>query len=362
VGFGGDAALKTSHVVGERNDQYSTGTSDDDVENQYTIFESYDAQEIFPTFFPHELIDVLPAAQKSLVLLRAAQPDHPLLKAPVAHCVIRWFWTKTEIEAAWRGDKLDSELKELEVPILAEVIATSPSTNYKADLAQFRIFDLEPGSHFGQSSFNSKFTAASTSTLQAFVAAFPESLPPITPTLTHLTSLVFTPLVQHASSLSSTLLSLFLSHSANLNFQAHLQLLRSYLLLTSPLFKSRLTAALFSDSENCDLDNQSHTMSLRSLRQKSSKMAREHTRPWAVGLAPDLLLRETWPPVGADLSFFLRTVIVDSFESCYKESTEGVIQTGRERVLAEAEFRLGFAIRDLPVGPGRDKWLNPLCT
>jgi hypothetical protein len=99
-------------------------------------------------------------------------------------------------------------------------------------------------------------------------------------------------------------------------------------------------------------------MSIRSLGRNSSKKTNESQQPWAVGLAPALLERETWPPVGADLSFFLRTVIVDSFESSKERMEEGA---GRQRVLEEAEYRLGFAIRDLPVGPGRDKWLNPLC-
>lgn len=39
-------------------------------------------------------------------------------------------------------------------------------------------------------------------------------------------------------------------------------------------------------------------------------------------------------------------------------------ERGREEeegVWEEAEWRLGFAIRDLPIGPGRDRWLNPTC-
>jgi hypothetical protein len=40
----------------------------------------------------------------------------------------------------------------------------------------------------------------------------------------------------------------------------------------------------------------------------------ESKNPWAVGLVPHLLERETWPPVGADLAFYLRTVIVDSLD------------------------------------------------
>lgn len=90
-------------------------------------------------------------------------------------------------------------------------------------------------------------------------------------------------------------------------------------------------------------------------------------RPWAVGLAPALTDRDTWPPGGADLSFFLRTVIVDSLDLGHasgeneKRDEETGIDNGRQGVMEEAEFRLGFAIRDLPVGPGRDRWLNPTC-
>ena len=112
--------------------------------------------------------------------------------------------------------------------------------------------------------------------------------------------------------------------------------------------------------------HQSHSisMSVRSLRRKAKAKAKakksgEDGRgtPWAVGLAPSLLERETWPPVGADLSFFLRTVIVDSFDQG-KDGGGGGERTSR--VLQEAEYRLGFAIRDLPVGTGKEKWLDPL--
>jgi len=54
----------------------------------------------------------------------------------------------------------------------------------------------------------------------------------------------------------------------------------------------------------------------------------------------------------------LRTVIVDSLEK--GNETEEEI-AGQKAIIEEAGWRLGFAIRDLPTGPGRDKWLNPLC-
>jgi hypothetical protein len=87
----------------------------------------------------------------------------------------------------------------------------------------------------------------------------------------------------------------------------------------------------------------------------------DRTKPWAIGLASSLTARETWPPGGADLSFHLRTVIVDSLELGYKDAEAEEKTLGRKRVLEKAEVRLGFAIRDLPVGAGRDRWLNPLC-
>ncbi|KAG5219700.1 Spc98 family-domain-containing protein [Salix suchowensis] len=63
-----------------------------------------------------------------------------------------------------------------------------------------------------------------------------------------------------------------------------------------------------------------------------------------------------------DLSFLLRTVIVDSLELRMDMDGENTDQTSRSRrrIMEEAEFRLGFAIRDLPADTGHEKWLNPL--
>lgn len=352
VGFGGDSTLKRpSRVVGEQNDQYALDVSDDGVEERDELDSISDS---FLTFFPPKLVDVLPAAQKSLVLLRAAEPDHPLLRASPVPCIIEWFWTWNAIEVAWNGQGPTPVPKQRISPLRDP----SPPEG-EAGLAQFRIFDLEPGSHFGHSILDDKRTPTPTSALQDFIDAFPESLPPITPTLAHLTSLVFEPLVQHASRLSRTLLLLFLSPSAPLQFKPHMELLHSYPLLASPSFKSRLAAALFSDSQGYDPDEPVPT-SLRTMRRKvPAKRDRAHR--WPVGLSWALLERETWPPVGADLSFFLRTVIVDSFEVPADRFAEGDAPSSRETFWVEAERRLGFAIRDLPTGPGHDQWLNPLC-
>lgn len=284
--------------------------------------------------------------------------------------VIRWFWTAVEIEAAWNDT---SPHETTGVPPTPEV---SPddcvTTRYKPELALFQLFDLEPGAIFVSTNNSSTYLQP----IETFIDAFPEALPLITPTLAHLTTLVLSQLINHVSTLSTALLSLFLSLSGTLNFQAHLLLLRSYLLVTAPPFRSRLAAALFSDSDSCEVDAKAHSMAVRSLHRRPASTKkpgdRVETQPWAVGLAPALLERETWPPVGADLSFFLRTVIVDSFEGENRadlaaEGEEdqdspviGGPGKGRRKVIEEAEYRLGFAIRDLPAGTGKEKWLNPL--
>lgn len=355
VGYGVSPTQAVTHVIGERNDQYSIEPFEDDVDHR--LVNRRDAlEDTFPTFFSAELVAILPAAQKSLVLLGTAQPDHPMLKATASHAPIRWFWTEKEIQAAADGEYLHNR-SDICVPLSEEIVPGEPAS--EPGLAQFQIFDLEPGSHIRRSVFDARFTTTSTSSLRAFIDTFPEFLPPITPTLSHLTALVFDPLLRHASALSSTLLSLFLNSSTSMNLRTHMELLRSYLLITAPPFKSRLAAALFSDSDDHEQTESSHNaLSLRSLRRNPRKKGRDPSKPWAVGLAPALLDREVWPPVGADLSFLLRTVIVDSFEASFIERNS---QDSRQRRLDEADSRLGFAIRDLPVGSGRDKWLNPLC-
>jgi len=79
IGFGGQPPQKLFKVLRETDDIYRLDT-DDEEEGEEDIFELLDKVETtFPTFFPQNLLQALPAAQKSLVLLRIAQPDHSLL-------------------------------------------------------------------------------------------------------------------------------------------------------------------------------------------------------------------------------------------------------------------------------------------
>jgi Gamma tubulin complex component C-terminal len=353
IGFGGQPPQKLSKVSRETDDIYQLDT-DDEEEDEVDIFDLLDKVETtFPTFFPQNLVQALPAAQKSLVLLRIAQPDHSLLNTPMGLSSVRWLWTVEEIMASFNGLPLPSGYQ-TSPPSMSLSLSLAPvGTFYKPELSDFQIFNMEPGLSIEGSSL--KISDSSGRLLHAFIHNFPENLPSITPTFCELTALMFKDLVHHASILSSTLLSLFITSTDNLNFHSHLVLLRSYLLIAAPSFKSRLLAALFSDAGEYEVDQSPHSTSIRSLRRKPSKKPKENKQPWAVGLSPNLLDREMWPPVGADLSFFLRTVIVDSLEKGEEEIA------GQKPVMEEAGWRLGFAIRDLPTGPGRDKWLNPLC-
>jgi hypothetical protein len=372
-----------------------TGVKDfEDVdEEDVDLFDLLDTIETkFPEFLPPNMLSLLPAAQKSLVLLKVAQPDHALLVNgtgnPVPKTEVRWLWGVDEVEAVWNGLPLPS-------PIVASIGSERPvpigssEVSYSSELSAFRMFDLEPGivEFIGNLSSTKNGTSTLAANISSFISSFPLSLPPITPTLSSLASLTFQRLTEHASILSTALLRIFIDQPGKLNFCTHLILLRDFLLVSKPEFKSKLIIALFDDSGEFRVSSSSaHSLSVRAVRQRMGELRhsmghrvdkqrgkedRDQGRkmPWAVGLAPHLLERQTWPPVGADLAFYLRTVIVDSLDwnrSVNKKDENGEAKgngtTTETIVLEEAEWRLGFAIKDLVVESGKEKWMNPLCT
>jgi len=400
VGFGGDVF---GLGVGQKRPPQTSDLFDDDDEGrigeeEHELFEDMNEQEEFPTFFMPELADALRTARKSLVLMRAAMHDHPLLAGSAQpKREVMWLWYKEDIEAAWAGIERPTAREEEDATAgSGKSQLTSPTAIYAAELAvQFGLFDLEPGKLSSVLPSNVQISPSLSTLVQSFISRFPPSsiLPSLTPTLAHLNTLTFAPLVLHASQLSRALLGLFLSSNnsppasyqslssksnSNLNFSEHLVILRSYVLLTSHAFKSRLAAALFSDSGEYDIqpgevDIRARARQLKCYNNSNNMVAID--KQWAVGLAPALTDRENWPPGGADLSFLLRTVIVDSLDeerlhgldvdvgdnAKMKSVEAGAGASGRGTVLEEAEWRLGFAIRDLPVGAGRDRWLNPTC-
>lgn len=382
VGFGGQPRKPPPRVEEDNDDYYGL----DEGEPEEDIFQAIEhIQSDFPAFFPKPLLELLPNAQKSLILLRRARPDHPLLGEDTKNKRVRWLWTELDILTAW--DEFSSSTPFSSAPASSWQTPAVPQSRlgptYPPEIASsFEVFDMDPGSFRTESAL--QVIDRSSSTLESFIEQFPAQFPPVTPTLDHLTSLVFHKLLDHASTLSTTLLSIFLASSDNLNFQLHLRLLRGYLLATEPAFKTRLLEALFSDRGEYGVDESPHGMIIRSARRRKTKKGKpkESKQPWAVGISGNLLEREVWPPVGGDLSFSLRTVIVDSLEKQMGKDVQGETTNevryedgdaksvfgggvaGRKNhvVLEEAAWRVGFAIRDLPHGNGREGWMNPLCS
>jgi hypothetical protein len=368
VGFG--VSKFTGKVSARSLDKPLDGVGDDDEDTEEENTFDRHMVEAYPVFFPTDLADALPSARKSIELLRSADPDHPLLEGGSDGQRITWYWTELAVNAAWASCQVANSsagTKYVGYPQPPPLLQPLGGTSEQVLKRQFAVFDLEPGSSC-ISPLGDIHRGATALQLESFLDNFPDQLPPLTPTLPQLVDLVLSPLAQHVATVSSSLLRIYLSPSSPLNLHAHLTLLRSYLLLTSPSFKSKLSSALFTDIADNDPQGTSLRSAFRSRsRSRSRKTVDGNTsgRPRALGLASALTERDTWPPGGADLSFLLRTVIVDSIErttGTFLASGQTNDTSGRDQVLQEAEFRLGFAIRDLPVGTGRDRWLNPLCT
>ena len=324
---------------------------EDDQEDNESI--SSNSPKGFPSFISSDATEILVRARKSLRFLSSAQPDHILLRQSASRGRVSWFWSNEEVAAAWcnKNRHLD--------PVVNEV-AVSPDEGPGTGLLEhFKVFSLEPGTHLPPSARGAE------SALQSFLENFPPQFPPLTPTLSHLSDLVLSPLIAHCTAVSGALISLLLSPESHLHLRSHLVLLRSYHLLTLPAFTSRLQAALFSDSDDWDFEGSTVRAMAKSMHSKSKKPAvsKGSDAQWAVGLGFGLAERDSWPPGGSDLSYYLRTVIVDSLEPLMKMTSVDTLgfSDGQSRIFAEAEFRLGFAIRDLPVGSGRERWLNPSC-
>lgn len=83
----------------------------------------------------------------------------------------------------------------------------------------------------------------------------------------------------------------------------------------------------------------------------------------AIGLAAGLSSdHKIWPPKGSDLSFSLRNVIVNSLEEDFFDNSGGEsVNVGLRNVVVDAEQKLGFGLRDLPVEDGNARWLDPVC-
>lgn len=282
-----------------------------------------------PMFFPKALTASLPAARKSLSILKSAG----VLCFASLNIPLTWVWTTEELEQRWLHSQ--KEQHELTHDLLVRPTSSLPPLTNKPvsddPLSQFAVFDLDPGSHFALNEL--KLDIAST--FSDFLASFPDDLPIIAPTLLHLAEIVLRPLSIRATVLSNLSLRLFLD-SLHLNF--HLRILRSHFFLASSSFKRHLTNALL------------HS-------EPSEPMSGPSRAPLgvAIGLAPGLSSDKTWPPKGSDLSYSLRNVIVNSLEDDFSANE------ALRDIVSNAEQNLGFGLQDLPLEGGKARWLDPIC-
>ena len=238
-------------------------------------------------------------------------------------------WDRSGIEAGWQSTKTPGEA------IFSSNEPATVSHRYGEQLEGLELFDREPGSSADDQDSDSLYPS-----LSSFLSKFPNRLPPVTPSVDDVAHITLQPLISRASLLSNSVLRLYLT---SLKLDVHLILLRSYMLITQPSFKRRLVDALYSDA----IQDTSGS--------GSGQKSRQVLAP-GIALNPALSKTGAWPPGGADLSFSLRTVIDDSLD----DDSSG--REGMTEVWNEGASKLGFAIRDLPVGDGKESWLNPMCT
>lgn len=377
IGIGKDK-LAQSHDTTNRTDREVDEFGLHDMEVEALDLDSDPLS--FPTFFSDALKAQVLRASRGLKVLAAAAPNHPLLKDSVERRC-EWVWNEDAVEAVYSG--LRGRLAE-DLGTIAPV-STLPEApdeqqgivNYAPELSSFRVFDQEPGSQWRSSGENSTSLPIDTTPFQAFLAIFPQDLPSSTPTLAHLSDAVLHPLQAQSNRLTNALLDLFLGPS--LSLPSHISLLHHFVLLDSQRFTYRLRGALFSESEAYQpigRGTRARTRAKLGIKDERDMAAEaeeiEANAPaqWGIGLGLGLSERGIWPPGGAELGFALRRVIVDSLEEIKAEEED--IQNRNisdprklgmnkwsEEVVKEAEWRLGFAIRDLPVNEGREDWLNP---
>ncbi|KAG8749550.1 hypothetical protein FRC14_001269, partial [Serendipita sp. 396] len=176
----------------------------------------------YPAFFDEDLKNDTFKATRSLKVLAAAEPNHPLLSASEdRRC--EWVWHEEQVKGIYSGAQDHPFERVIEQrpwsphPPLGTV---DPSAMfYLPELDQFRIFDMEPGAQWVQEDQSHTSLPIDITPFQSFLSTFPEELPPSIPTLAHLASSILHPLQLQSNRLTNALLELFLS--APLSLPSH---------------------------------------------------------------------------------------------------------------------------------------------
>lgn len=304
----------------------------DELERPETTLDDDDAlhdihrSQAYPSFFSPSAYHSITVAQKSLKLLKAAAIAPQSLDSRKPVHTIQWVWTSDALYNIFEDESVGS----VGLHTSSDSVDQVPSLDrhvYPESLSQFETFDLDPRPS----------ATLSSATFGQFLKVYPLQLPNITPSLQLLSQTVTSPLFTHVRSISKSLVDIFLSESSPYHLPTHLELLKSYLLMTSPAFKLQLQQALFAFGATA-----------------SDQVFGGH---YVAGLSPKLTADGSWPPAGSNLSLSLRTVILDALAQEYGggASCSSLVT---QKIIKEAEWRLGFAIQDLPVNSGHAQWLN----
>lgn len=215
-----------------------------------------------------------------------------------------------------------------------------------------------PGTHFA-SAKTSLWSPTPLATLEAFMAAHSAPLNPLlpeyAPTLPqHISTALLSPLLGHGDLTSVALVSHYLDDLALLD---HLDILRAYWLGGDVAYLERVNAALFGKDaagagEALGLGKRARTRARLGLgNDHIDNDEHEEQREWGIGLGIGLSERSKWPPGGAELTYALRSAMVDDERSePANEAWEHI------------EDKVSYAIKDLPSDERdgrRAKWLNP---
>lgn len=338
---------------------------------------------------------------RSLALLSATNPDHPLCHPDPSWSALcsGWCWTDGDVEE--RAELLEQHVRKVGKHIDSwrwNLAQSRHGANYHSNTAftnsepldddlhlsgrdspiddaitipDFRIFDLEPGTRASVAT-STVDTSAPGLNYAKFDNDYPAETPTTAPTLhTLLDVAVLQPLTTHARILSSSLLEVFLF---DLDFIGHLDLLWRFMLFGDPSFAMRVRMALFTDSDDPGETIRSQNRSRdrgRLLTVALERRPQDNITPggrgWGVGLNPSLSDVGTWPPAGSDLAFSLRRVIVDTLDDGRNETDDGERRTGhgkqRDEIWNQAEWRLGFIIKPFDDEDDEDEpaWADPFC-
>ena len=322
-----------------------------------------------PDFFSDQQKTLLFEAGRSLRTLRAASDGrHPL-------CSTEWY-----LPLSWTSDGESQDINSIilrherrvyrEVEAWRKIESSSISTpeleEHRGDATSTSRGESIPASHETRNFAHLFFDAVqsqdvtvadarSPQTISNFLKGYPTiitSARDVEHSHKRRAMRIASPLCSHGRLVSRALLSLYID---DLHLLDHFDILRAYFSAGDPAFLERVSKAVLGDVEvdptrSVGMGRRARTRARMGLRDVNETSGPSE-QPISVGLGIGLSDRSRWPPGGAEMTYALRTAIVDD------ELKSGPVWRSIEDMVS-------FAIQDLPVedsNPRRKTWLDPQC-